>query len=67
MHAHVILLISLHFEPCVSVMRVREREACSESGGNNLITHTLTHHARSKRSEINSTRYTCARADIALI
>jgi len=37
-------------------MRVRKREACSESCGNNLITLTLTHHARSKRSEINSTR-----------
>ena len=36
-------------------MRVRKREACSESCGNNLITLTLTHHARSKRSEINST------------
>ena len=49
-----LLLISLHFERAVSVMRVRKREACSESCGNNLITHALTHHARSKRSEINS-------------
>ena len=40
---------------CVSVMCVRKREACSESYGNNLITHTVTHHARLKRSEINST------------
>ena len=42
-----LLLISLHFERAVSVMRVRKREACSESCGNNLITHALTHHARS--------------------
>ena len=41
-------------------MRVRKREACSESCGNNLITRTLAHHARSKRSEINSTVYTYA-------
>ena len=34
---------------------MRKREACSESCGNKLITRTLTHHARSKRSEINST------------
>jgi len=40
---------------CVSMMRVRKHEACSESCGNNLITRTLTHHACSKQSEINST------------
>jgi len=39
---------------CVRVVRVRKREACSESCGNDLITHAVTHHARSKRSEINS-------------
>jgi len=39
---------------CVSVMRVRKSEACSESCGNNWIMRTLMHHARSKRSEINS-------------
>ena len=44
---------------CVSVMRVCKREACAESCSNNLITRTLTLHARSKRSEINSTRGGC--------
>ena len=39
-------------------MHVRKREVFSESCGNNLITHTLTHHARSKRSEINSNSQT---------
>jgi len=44
---------------CVSVMRERKREACSESCGNNLITRTLMHHACSKQSEINSITADC--------
>jgi len=40
-------------------MRVRKREASSEACGN-LITRTLTHHARSKRSEINSIYICCS-------
>ena len=59
----------LHFEHAWAwcVMRVRKREACSESCGNILITRTVTHHARSKRSEINSTpssRFTVKRGDV---
>jgi len=40
---------------CVSVMRVRKREACSESYAIIWLRAHANHHARSKRSEINST------------